>query len=465
MRPRRSTLLKKKADSWLFLCRDLYSEAEASGKTKYHVKIDTTTSERIKKMRRSVVFWEKRRLIMRNTLRIFVMMCLFIFSGNVWADGAAVQKQIDQLKQRLEQLEKKKKAPELPGSNTSKEIADKITFSGVIAGAYQYESVSGPSEADDFGRGAMPVQGEVSIKPTASDEIFFKLGFAAGNGLNTENHPFVLAPWAATLEDDVKNINGRSRDYLLTAWYKHMFSFAEKHTLGITAGIIDATDYLYENRYANDEYTQFMNEALVNGPAFLPSFDIGGALEWEIGPFAAKCVVMQVGENDEGRSYHYYGVQVGYTLETPIGKGTYRVIADATSDDFSDPDGVGTEPLKGVIISFDQAIGEILGAWIRFGFNDDKALINFRDLYSGGIDINGKLWGREKDNIGIGYAYLNGGNQDIDRTQVVEGYIRFGLTEILALTLDVQYLNDTYKKGAGDDVDGWITGMRLTAEF
>ena len=156
---------------------------------------------------------------------------------------------------------------------------------------------------------------------------------------------------------------------------------------------------------------------------------------------------------------------MGCTLNTALGEGTYRVLVDGTSDDFSDPDGVGTEPLKGVIISFDQAIGEILGAWIRFGFNDDKALINFRDLYSGGIDINGKLWGREKDNIGIGYAYLNGGNQDIDRTQVVEGYIRFGLTEILALTLDVQYLNDTYKKGAGDDVDGWITGMRLTAEF
>ena len=377
-----------------------------------------------------------------------------------------MQQQIDQLKQRLEQLEKKKQVPESPGSDRSKGTADKITFSGIIAGAYQYESVSGPPEADDFGRGAMPVQAELSINPTASDEFFFKFGFAAGNGLNTEKHLFALAPWAASLEDDVKNINGRNRDYLLTAWYKHNFTFSEGHTLGITGGIIDATGYLDENRYANDEYTQFMNEALVNGPnAFLPSFDIGGALEWEIGPFAAKGVVMQVGENDEGRSYHFYGIQVGYTLETPIGKGTYRVIADATSDDFSDPDGVGTEPLKGVIISFDQEIGEVLGAWIRFGTSDDTAIIDFKDLYSGGIDISGKLWGREQDNIGIGYANLSGGNQDIDRAQVAEAYIRFGLNEILALTFDVQYLDDKYKEGAGEDVDGWITGMRVTAEF
>ncbi len=403
---------------------------------------------------------------MKYPFRILVIVFLFIFAGNVRADGAAMQKEIDQLKQRLEELEKKKEAPESEASGTSEEMAKKITFSGVIAGAYQYESVSGPSVADDFGRGALPIQAEVSIKPTETDEMFFKFGFAAGNGLNTEKHLFALAPWAADLEDDVKDINGRSRDYLLAAWYKHMFTFDQGHTLGITGGIIDATDYLDENRYANDEYTQFMNEALVNGPnAFLPSYDIGGALEWEIGRLAVKGVIMQVGENDEGNAYNFYGVQVGYTIETPIGKGTYRVLANATSDDFSDPDGENTEPLRGVIISFDQALGEILGAWIRFGTSDDKAVINFKDLYSGGIDISGKLWGREQDNIGIGYAYLSGGNQDIDRVQVAEGYVRFGLNEILALTLDVQYLDDTYKEGAGEDVKGWVTGMRLTAEF
>jgi hypothetical protein len=393
-------------------------------------------------------------------------MCLFIFSGNVWADEAAMQKEIDRLKQRLEELEKKNVAPESGVSGTSEGLAKKITFSGVIAGAYQYESMNRPSEADDFGRGALPVQSEFSIKPTISDQIFFKFGFAAGNGLNTEKHLFALAPWAADLEDSVKNINGRNRDYLLTAWYKHMFAFGQGHTLGITGGIIDATDCLDENRYANDEYTQFMNEALVNGPnAFLPSYDIGGALEWEIGRLAVKAVIMQVGKNDEGNAYNFYGVQVGYTCDTPLGEGTYRVLANATSDDFNDPDGENTEPLRGVIISFDQSLGEILGAWIRFGSSDDKAIVNFKDMYSGGIDISGKLWGREQDNIGIGYAHLSGGNQGIDRAQVAEGYIRFGLNEIFALTLDLQYLDDTYKEGAGDDVEGWITGMRLTAQF
>jgi hypothetical protein len=403
---------------------------------------------------------------MKKTSITFLIITGAALAGNACADETAMQKEIDPLKQRLEEREEKKEAPQSGGSDALAPIANKVTISGVIAGAYQYESVSGTPEADDFGRGALPVQPEVSIKPTGTDEIFFKLGFAAGNGLNIEKTPFTLAPWAADLENDVKDINGRNRDYLLTAWYKHTFTFDEGHTLGITGGIIDATDYLDENRYANDEYTQFMNEGLVNGPnAFVPSYDIGGALEWEIGKLAIKGVVMQMGENDDGNAYHFYGVQVGYTLETPLGGGTYRVLVDATSDDFTDPDDENEESLKGVFISFDQALGEILGAWIRFGWSDDKAIVDFKDLHSGGIDIRGKLWGREQDNIGIGYAYLSGGNQDIDRTQVVEGYVRFALTAIFALTLDVQYMDDKHKKGAGDDVDGWITGIRLTAQF
>jgi hypothetical protein len=403
---------------------------------------------------------------MRNTLKFFLILFLLSFVGNAWAEETDTQQEIERLKQRVEELEKHRPPLASESSDETRDLSKKITVNGVIAAAYQYESASGPAEADDFGRGALTFQPEVSITPTENDEIFVKFGFAAGNGLNTDQHLFALSPWATDLEDDVKNINGRNRDYLLTAWYKHTFAFGEEQTLGITGGIIDATDYLDENTYANDQNTQFMNEALVNGPhAFLPSYDLGGALEWEKGPVAVKGLIMQVGENDEGNSYHFYGLQAGYTLETSLGPGTYRVLVDATSDDFSDPDGTGTEPLKGVGISFDQALGDILGVWIRCGWSDDKALIDFRDLYSGGIDINGKLWGRDQDNIGVGYARLSGGNQDIDKAQVLEGYVRVGLNEILALTLDVQYLDDTYKQDAGSDADGWITGIRLVAEF
>jgi hypothetical protein len=48
----------------------------------------------------------------------------------------------------------------------------------------------------------------------------------------------------------------------------------------------------------------------------------------------------------------------------------------------------------------------------------------FHESLKGGVNVSGKLWGREQDNIGIGYGYLEGGNTGVDKTQVVEGCIR-----------------------------------------
>jgi len=350
------------------------------------------------------------------------------------------------------------------------DINDKLSIGGIIAGVYQYQSISDVPDYDSEGRGVLVFQPEISFKPTDSDEVFAKFGFGAGNGLMEEGQsPFFLAPWAADVQDDYKDINGRNRDYLLTAWYKHTFTFSEDHTLGLTGGIIDATDYLDENAFSNDEFTQFMNEALVNGPnAFLPSYDIGGAVEWEIGAFSVKGAAMAMGSNgEEGEfeePYNYYGIQFGYRMDFGLGEGNYRLLLDTTSKDFSNVAGTDKEAMTCTLISFDQQLGDILGAWIRFGWQlNDKVAVDCKDLYSGGLNIGGNLWGRETDNVGIGYAHLRGGNLDLDHTDVFEAYGRFALNDIFAITGDVQYMKDSMKEG--DSPAGWIFGLRATAEF
>jgi porin len=86
-------------------------------------------------------------------------------------------------------------------------------------------------------------------------------------------------------------------------------------------------------------------------------------------------------------------------------------------------------------------------------------------LNSRGINIGRQLRGRKRDNIGIGYGYLDGGNMSVDKTQVVEGYVRFVLNEYVSLTLDAQYMDDKYVPDEGTNVDGWIVGARMTVEF
>ena len=357
----------------------------------------------------------------------------------------------------------------LPGKGFGYEINDKLSIGGVMAGIGQYQSISDAPGFENEGRGLLLFEPEISYTPTDNDELFAKFGFGAGNGLDGEGQsPFVIPPWGGNVQDDYKDINGRNRDYLLTAWYKHTFNFSEDHTLGITGGIIDATDYMDENAFANDEYTQFMNGALVNGPnAFLPSYDIGTAIEWGLGGFSVKGVAMDMGTNGEegefDEPYNFYGMQFAYAVDFDLGEGNYRLIVDTTSSDFSNVAGTEKERLFCAVISFDQQLGEILGGWIRFGWQDDKAAVDCKSIYSGGLNISGNLWGRERDNIGIGYAYLVGGNLDVDHTDVFEVYGRFALNDIFAVTGDVQYMKDSMEEG--DSPKGWIFGLRMTAEF
>lgn len=401
---------------------------------------------------------KKTTLVILSLVGIFCMI-LSLSPQVVYSDASN-----QELEQRLERLEKHVGTEEEGSEAGEKSVLDRLTIGGVMAGAYQYQNVSNAPDTSDTGRGGFVFQPELGIALSEYDEIVTKFQFAAGNGLNAVS-PFIYTPWGTDLEDDVKDINGRNRDYLLTASYKHTFAFSDGHTLGMTGGLIDSTDYLDENAFANDEFTQFMNEVFVNAPvAFLPSYDIGGALEWEYGNFAFKGVVMNVGENDYGRSYNYFGGTVGYTLDTGLGEGNYRVTGGYTTKDFDDPDGESKKYLGSAVLSFDQQLGEILGAWVRFGWQDDDAAVAAKYLYSGGIDIGGNLWGREGDNAGVAYAYLNDGNaDDIDNSQVFEAYVRFSLLEFLAVTADVQYMKDDYK--AGDNPKGFIYGVRGVVEF
>ena len=353
--------------------------------------------------------------------------------------------------------------PLLPTAAHAYDVNDKLSIGGVLAMAMQCQQLSDAPGFSNTCETSVPFQPEFSFRPTAVDEVFFKLGFAAGTGLNG-NTPFNIAPWAADTENDVKNINGRNRDYLLTAWYKHTFQFTGEDQLSLMFGILDASRYLDTNRYANDEYTQFMNSALTNGPnVFLPSYDVGVAMKWDDGPWSLRAVVLDVGENDDGNNYSFYGLQLGFTANNTFGIGHYRFIIDGASEDFLDPTGTQLEDRASALLSFDQEFSNNVGAFVRFGWQTDDAAVDYSAIYSGGLDFKGPIWGRPDDNIGIGYAYLNGGSLDIDASQVAEAYYRWQLGEVFGLTADVQYMRDDYKAGGGPR--GWVFGFRAAAEF
>jgi porin len=136
---------------------------------------------------------------------------------------------------------------------------------------------------------------------------------------------------------------------------------------------------------------------------------------------------MNVGENGDGSNYNLFGAQLAYHVETDLGAGNSRLILAGTSDEYLDPTGTRKERRCAVGISFDQAFGEVVGAFLRPASRDEDALVDYRALYSGGLNLSGVGFGREIDNVRVGYAYLTGGNADRDHTQVFETCYRFGL--------------------------------------
>ena len=352
------------------------------------------------------------------------------------------------------------------------DLTEQFSIGGVLAGNWQYlqadEDNTG-AKVDDGPKASVSFQPEMSFRPNDNSELFAKFGFAANNGINPKS-PFILTPWAADLEDDVKDINGRNRDYLLTAWGMYNFQFSDSHSLGLTGGVIDSTDFVDENAFANDEYGQFQNEVFVNAvTGNFVSFDVGGATQWAYGNLSANGLIMDVGGGAgfaEDDNFQFYAVQLAYLLETGLGEGNYRVTGTMTSDNFLNAAGDDDdENLAAVVLSADQQLGSIFGLFLRVGLQDDDAEITYEKEFSGGVNISGSIWGREQDNIGIGVAYLDGGDDtDVDKTIAAEAYVRFALTDMFAATADFQYLDDEYE-GALEDVDGWVGSIRVTAEF
>ncbi len=116
-------------------------------------------------------------------------------------------------------------------------------------------------------------------------------------------------------------------------------------------------------------------------------------------------------------------------------------------------------------MSFDQQLGDHWGAFLRAGWQDDDPAEVTHDLtYSGGVDINGGLWGRADDNVGISLAYLDG-NGALDETNVFETYYRANFGDYFAVTADVQWMKDDYEDNSIEEAKGWVLGLRTTAEF
>jgi porin len=315
------------------------------------------------------------------------------------------------------------------------------THAIVQRGIYQHAVSDAGESISNRTRAAAIVDVGFDYRPSARNQFRTLLRWADGNALN--NTPgLVLSPYGGDVEDDVRNINGHERDYVLEAWFRHDVEPAPDSLLDITAGLVDASNYIDLNAFAGDENSQFMNAAFVlNNLASIPAYDPGVAVELQSGGWSLNAVTMRTWDEDAG-GYGYYAAELGFNSQRAIGDGNYRVFAFSTTDDFEDPNKAKSKPLRGGGVSIDQYLADWLGVFARFGYQNHVAP-DYERLFSAGFHLNGSVWSRPADSAGIGIARLDGEDHStLSHTDVLEVYARFVMSEQVDISFDVQYMKD-----------------------
>lgn len=348
---------------------------------------------------------------------------------------------------------------------------DLINIDGALRSIVQHGSYNNATDKNnkelkqETGAAAM-IDLEIAITPTPADTLFTNFRFAAGNALNNIGG-LQLPPYNGLLADDVIDINDSGRNFILEAWYRRNFVLATRMSVSVSGGILDSTRYIDENRYANDEDSQFMMSAFSvpdNKPG-APSYDPGAAVELYIDDWSFKGVYLKA-TNDIMKEFDYFGFQAGYHYMTPRGSGNLRLVGYSAEGNVREKNQQPYDAtMHGLGVSIDQELGEDWGIFLRAHLQNEQAPVVYDRDISTGVSISGGQWGRPDDVLGIAYAHLHGtGKNNIDYSNVGEAYLKFQLLKSVDFTIDLQYQKD-HTVIAGGDPQAWFLGGRLNLEF
>jgi len=226
--------------------------------------------------------------------------------------------------------------------------------------------------------------------------------------------------------------------------------------LALTIGRLDLTAFFDRNAAANDETTQFVSDALVNNPMLgLSSNGAGLAAVYDPrGSWNVKLGVQQSETDATNLSQSLFTLgEVGYRARPwGLGEGNYRAWyrSDNSSGDNKDAFGV----------SLDQRMTSVITLFGRFGRAQAVEAAGAHDRYfSGGLQFQSQVVLNPLDTWGVGYAHLKLSSDD--KEDLVEAYYNFHMSEKLRLSLHLQYATETDPLGAKRSY--LVPGLRIQA--
>ena len=444
--------------------------------------------------------------------KVWVVLCALLFitvgSGRARADTAAILKEVQSLKERIEELEQKLEEQEIlakrQAAKTEKNIEEKIGealeerfgtleihgcavlyYQGSRVHQLDGENADSPSGAGFTGDLELTWKPGVPLFENA--EFYARVhagkGTGADRGGNANNPVNVLLANLNTIADDNSGEGDDTSIRLLEARYTHAFLDGMASTTG---GKLKLEYFLDQNEFACSEKSQFVGKPFVNNSVFDSENEYAPVLGGTFTPaefFALSLVAgstsrplledtpladKQKSKYDNVFSTPLLGAQA--TLSPKIGelKGNYRFYGWSAGyehpklDRDRNPIAGKKDKGWGLGLSADQQVTEVIGLFGRLGYNNKDVYVTTWEA-SGGLNLKGLIPGRAEDNLGLGFAALipdSRYNQN-DPEYHLELYYRIAVTEHLAFSPDLQYV---WNPGGGSDNDGIFAGM-LRAEF
>ncbi len=372
----------------------------------------------------------------------------------------------------------------------------KLNISGGITSILQGTSgIAGSNDVTDFTY-TLDINLEAGVTPTGKVVVVLEAG--NGGGVNDDTGALSSANYDAFITElTTDNNNSFAAISVSQAYFEGSFFGG---LLGLKVGKLDVHSCHDENAYANDETNQFITGMFARyAGSIFPELDSyyapGISLTYSPSEMVDITLTAANGVNSgfEDITSNAYGVgQVNIKPGLLGREGNYRFYYIYDARNFTDvSDSSKTHESNTAFgLSFDQEVIDGIGLFVRYGIQDDRVeLWNDEDgnsvidsgeisnpiksALSAGISINGSLWGRDQDVVGIAYGLLANNKSNgyfaaesitnPDDESHFEAYYKIGFSDHFTLTPDVQVVTNA---GGNADIDTiTVYGLRAQMNF
>jgi high affinity Mn2+ porin len=337
---------------------------------------------------------------------------------------------------------------------------DRFDLSFGVTGVAQSSSARGGSES----AATESTDVELSFKATQGGTLYAHVESGSGEGL--DGRIATLSGWNCDADD-------APAPRLTEIWYEQAFC----DVVRLRLGRIDLTSDFDTNAVANSETDQFLSSGFVNNLcAEFPEDNSFGAMLW-----ASPCKLMDVGAGVANAGGVWDGafdapfaiLEVDFK-PSPFGlQGNYRFFGWYNGSDHDDlADGTTGGSNRGLGVSFDQKLDDVVTAFFRCGWQRDE-LAEVASAWSAGLGMACSALGRNDDTLGVAYGVaapgetwrklaVAGGASVADEGHI-EIFYNCAVCEHLTISPDIQFVTNADGDRASDEV--WVFSLRAQIAY